>query len=122
MPSSFKANVAARLTYLVLFAGVGTAGGIVAGWLLPLLASVAHGGLAGLSALQVEYKVFPAAPRFVGQGPSGILFMVATGLVAIAGFALSAKWGLRYWRRLVVAKGWLTDEEAKYFVERDDGF
>jgi hypothetical protein len=49
--TSFKANVAARLTYIVLFAGVGTAGGIAAGWLLPLLACVVHGGLEGLSAL-----------------------------------------------------------------------
>jgi hypothetical protein len=86
------------------------------------LACVAHGGFPGLRDLQVEHLVFPAAPQFIGQGRAGAPFMFATGLVGLAGFALCAKQGLRYWRWLVVAKGWLTDEEAKYFSERDEGF
>jgi hypothetical protein len=115
-----KHQLAARLTFFFLLAGVGGGGAFVAGWVMPVLWCLARTG--GLRSLVAEHAVFPAAPKFMGSGTHANMFMFVDVLVSCVGFAVSAKRGLRYWRRLVVTKGWLTDEQAKYFLERDEGF
>jgi hypothetical protein len=118
---SLRFRLAAGSTFVLLAIGLGLMGLLIASWIVPVLLVLAHDGPAGIRSINVVEKVFPDAPQFLSE-PVGRWFTWLNLFPGIAGFLIGLVRGGRYWRRLVVAQGWMTHAEAMKVLERDDGF
>jgi hypothetical protein len=110
----------ARFLFIVIVVGGGFCG-FLGTWIVPVLVALLHGGFGDIGRLGVSEAIFPGNPTFLGLTPhQADWFKFACILTGGVVFLVAIIFGSRYWRRLVVAQGWMTEEDAKAFVERDD--
>ena len=119
----FSVHPAARISFLLIVLGGGIVCGLLATWIIPVVISLMHGGFDQVRTLGVVETIFPVTPTFLElTHRQSELFKLAYMVLGGTGFVVGCVFSSRYWRRLVVARGWMTEQEARAFVERNDDY
>jgi hypothetical protein len=92
--------------------------GIVVGsWPIPIAIAVSHNGMAGIRQIPTESHVLAHIPP-VHDMQLHTFLEWANFVPIFAALITLGLFGIRVWRRLVIKKGWMTEEEVKRFEKR----